>query len=1438
MKKRIKNIYILLMCSIMLLSQAFGFGYCTKVYAATYILDDAFVSNMTGMANTVMYTGYSTSTGVTTSGNAVPTKLTVGKLRHAYIKFDLSSINIENVESIVLSATKTSGASVNTLSYNECSDYLRDKTTQTETTTLWTKNNITYNTRPLDLVGATQYNLEITNGTSKLSVDLMKLFTSAADRGKTSVTVHFTTTSVDNTSVGATDIYSTSSSSSVPYLTAIEKNAEVPVQPSGNNIGDYLENASIATKTFKIKNFDGDANSYVKVQADGSLKANVDENNASIFALYVYQYDQYKLTSVTTDNTYGSTITTYAIKCLGNNKYLSIQNYFSETDTDKPYYNMVDSNTFRIKAVADDVNWNERFYLNQYVAGGYNMYSHLDTLRDDPTFSKTIVRVDGSNMTACKTNMDNFKFQFIDVANQDQLEVVQKISGTSANLTWKAVNGDTDMGKYSVSESATITESNGVFTAQISGLTKEIKSITVTYSNGTISKSDTVEARIFNHPGLLHSEEELDTIKEHVTNKEEPWYSDYMKLNNTVPNNLSSSAFVAATHAGIGRGTPEGSGNIADFEQSASAAYFNALQWVITGEDEYADAAVNIFNAWADNLKVVDGRDRILGAGMNSYKLANAAEIIRYYHGGYSRYSKSDFIKFQDMMRNVIYPAIQDLASPMVANGNWDTNAIVSMIAIGVLCDDSVIFDRAVSLYQDIHVNGSIAVYVSDTGQSVESARDQGHAQLGIGYMAEVCEVANKQGIDLYSLYDNRLAKAFEWAAKYNLYGEVTFASLPNVFGNTSKSYWTHLDSEKLNRGELRPVYELPLSHYRNIAGVDVTWMSKAADSMRPQGYVHNDELNFGTLTTYNGEVTNVSEPYFLIRTRLEPWYERNLTKDSSGNYLEETLNSYFAPHADGTLTASSQRKDAPFYQLESNGDGTYSIRCVATDTYLSVKDEKMGDYNVIKADAKTKGDNEKFTLYSNGAAFYFLRSPSHDNRIVYVNITDANNNTITTYNNNTKTSTNGTLTTKSNSTITYTNDITYTNVSPSNFKLTMYLGTDVSDDISTLTNNEKLILVYNTEEEALKDVSSSIEVTNVDSIDDINVEKGTDKDEIRLAETIDVTLSDSTTTSAAVTWDSGNPVYNGEILGTYTFTGTLKIPKYITNPNNLQASVNVIVVGGNNEEPQSPTKPDDSETEEVPVSVKIQGTERVGKTLQGAALMENGAEFTTSAGVTYEWYRLSSKDDYDGKLVGKGKNYKLVSDDKGKYIKLIGIYEDYTFEDITGKIAKKSTSSNSSSSLSNNSQENTSSPNNEADPIVNRWENTMNNKRYIKNGQPVTGWNQIDGDWYLMDSTGDVQIGWKQINGEWYLLKNDGTMATGWHQTNNTWYFLKDSGAMAKGWIHLNGIWYFLKDNGAMAVGWQQLNDEWYYLYSNGAMAVNTIIDGYSLNPNGAWVK
>ncbi|MFA9422220.1 MAG: Ig-like domain-containing protein, partial [Sedimentibacter sp.] len=85
--------------------------------------------------------------------------------------------------------------------------------------------------------------------------------------------------------------------------------------------------------------------------------------------------------------------------------------------------------------------------------------------------------------------------------------------------------------------------------------------------------------------------------------------------------------------------------------------------------------------------------------------------------------------------------------------------------------------------------------------------------------------------------------------------------------------------------------------------------------------------------------------------------------------------------------------------------------------------------------------------------------------------------------------------------------------------------------------------------------------VTTVSSISQINVSNGTSINNIGLPESVSVNLSNSTTTSVAITWDGGTPEYNGSLAGTYAFSGTLALGDTISNPNNLKTSVDVVVV-------------------------------------------------------------------------------------------------------------------------------------------------------------------------------------------------------------------------------------------------------------------------------------
>jgi hypothetical protein len=63
----------------------------------------------------------------------------------------------------------------------------------------------------------------------------------------------------------------------------------------------------------------------------------------------------------------------------------------------------------------------------------------------------------------------------------------------------------------------------------------------------------------------------------------------------------------------------------------------------------------------------------------------------------------------------------------------------------------------------------------TETGQSAETGRDQGHAVSGIGWTAQAARIIQSQDTDAYAWGDNLLLKASEYAAQYNLGNDVPY---------------------------------------------------------------------------------------------------------------------------------------------------------------------------------------------------------------------------------------------------------------------------------------------------------------------------------------------------------------------------------------------------------------------------------------------------------------------------------------------------------------------------------------------------------------------------------------------------------------------------------------------------------------------------------------
>ena len=347
---------------------------------------------------------------------------------------------------------------------------------------------------------------------------------------------------------------------------------------------------------------------------------------------------------------------------------------------------------------------------------------------------------------------------------------------------------------------------------------------------------DFAQAQSFVHPGLLNSKEDLDRMKIEVFRKSEPIISGYKVFADDPQSKFDYQ--MQGPLAAVSRNPTIGQGA---YDSDANAAYQNAVMWYITGDKRHAEKAEEIINAWSGMLKKIDGKDAVLMAGLGPFKMVNAAEIIRYTNAGWQ---ESDIRQAEKHFREVIYPVLKNFAP--FANGNWDSAALKTAMAIAIFCDDRPMFERALLYYVNGDGDGALNHYIiNDEGQCQESGRDQAHTQLGIAHLGDCCEMAWHQGLDLYGYADNRLLKGFEYTAKYNLGYEVPYAAAMDRTGK-----YEHKLISPDARGRLRPVYEQIYNHYALRMGQSAPYTQQAAEKIRPElkGQPGADHPGFGTL--------------------------------------------------------------------------------------------------------------------------------------------------------------------------------------------------------------------------------------------------------------------------------------------------------------------------------------------------------------------------------------------------------------------------------------------------------------------------------------------------------------------------------------------------------------------------------------------------------------
>ena len=76
------------------------------------------------------------------------------------------------------------------------------------------------------------------------------------------------------------------------------------------------------------------------------------------------------------------------------------------------------------------------------------------------------------------------------------------------------------------------------------------------------------------------------------------------------------------------------------------------------------------------------------------------------------------------------------------------------------------------------------------------------------------------------------------------------------------------------------------------------------------------------------------------------------------------------------------------------------------------------------------------------------------------------------------------------------------------------------------------------------------------------------------------------------------------------------------------------------------------------------------------------------------------------------------------------------------------------------------------------------------------------------------------------------------WEKNSDGTWKLTKGGIIQVGWQQVNGQWYLMNSNGIMQTGWQPASGNWYYLNNSGEMASNTTINGYKVGSDGAWIE
>ena len=257
----------------------------------------------------------------------------------------------------------------------------------------------------------------------------------------------------------------------------------------------------------------------------------------------------------------------------------------------------------------------------------------------------------------------------------------------------------------------------------------------------------------FVHPGVVFNAQDLNRMKDN--RNIEPWRTGYQIM---LDDRLSSFDYEMQGPAEI---VDRNGQNNGIYDDDMDSVFYQSLQFYITGDERYAENAMEIIEAWATTHTTIGGNVPALSAADRGVRMIAGAEILRYYYSGWT----SEMTTLTEAYaRNVLMPPLYIPDYTRIANQG--ASQIDAVIPIAAFLNDKELLEQAIDAFLNEDCAG-----ISNTlpnGQVGDSGRDQGHAFGHANNLASAAENAHKQGIDLFSTLNNRVLATSEY---WNAYG-------------------------------------------------------------------------------------------------------------------------------------------------------------------------------------------------------------------------------------------------------------------------------------------------------------------------------------------------------------------------------------------------------------------------------------------------------------------------------------------------------------------------------------------------------------------------------------------------------------------------------------------------------------------------------------------